>query len=55
MAQLMPKTLDDLVRETLGSQVVMILQLQAENAALREQVAALTPTPAGPPAPEGST
>lgn len=46
----MAKTLDALVTETLGAQLRMILELQAQNELLREQVAALTPPV--PPAPE---
>ena len=37
----MAKTLDELVTETLGAQVFMVLRLQAENAALAEHGKAL--------------
>jgi hypothetical protein len=37
------------VRDTLGNQVLMIIELQAENAILRERIAELTP----PPEPSG--
>ena len=33
------------VRDTLGNQVLMIIELQAENAILRERIAELTPSP----------
>ncbi len=49
----MAKTLDTLVTETLGAQLRMILELQARCEALAEQVAALTPAPSAPPAPDG--
>jgi len=52
----MAKTLDTLVTETLGAQLRMILELQAQNEALREQVASMTPPPSppSPPSPEGA-
>ncbi len=43
----MPKTLDDFVQEALGVQTLTILRLQAENEALRAEVAALKPKPEG--------
>ena len=39
----MAKTLDTLVTETLGAQLRMILELQAQVEALRDEVAKLTP------------
>ena len=40
----MAKTLDTLVTETLGAQLRMILELQAQVEALRDEVAAIQPT-----------
>jgi sigma54-dependent transcription regulator len=39
----MAKTVDELVRDVLGTQVIQICQLQAENALLTERIAQLTP------------
>ncbi len=41
MSRPMPKTLDELVTEALGAQLLMVLRLQAENAALTEKLAGL--------------
>ncbi len=40
----MAKTLDELVAETMGAQVLMVLRLQVENEALKARIVELTPT-----------
>lgn len=47
----MPKTLDELVQDALGAQLLALLRLTAENEALKEQLTAATT----PPAPVAST
>lgn len=37
----MPKTIDEIVRDVLGNQLMQIVQLQAQNSALAEENAAL--------------
>ncbi len=56
MSRPMAKTLDEMVRETLGSQVIEIVLLRAENAALQARVAELTTKPeTSDQAPDGGT
>ena len=49
MAPTMPRTLDDLVQETLGVQTLTILRLQADNEAMKAKIAALETPPPDPP------
>jgi len=46
----------DGVRDTIGNLTLQVIALQAQNESLAERLAALSPPPAGPPAPpEGGT
>ncbi len=49
----MPKTADELVRETLGSYVIEVAMLRQDVDILRARVAELTPKPAEVPPEEG--
>ena len=56
MANTLQEALNNEVLATLGALQFEAIGLRAQVKVLREQVAALTPPPAGPPAPpEGST
>ena len=49
MTPVMPRTLDDLVQETLGAQTLTILRLQADNEVMKAKIAALETPPPNPP------